>query len=493
VKLLRKKTWRIVFLFAAAALALLWLNRSTPASTDSPQNISGHGEIGQASDVASYPSASDLEMFILDDTGYLGILYEDNQSGEEHDITVYFTNDEGEMMVVESDTPMEYLDYNGDYVSVDYIANLEIASDGTRELHIAISDIETLQNDPQNAVTGNTRWVNIACRFSDIEATPQPIEYFQAIMVNQEPGMDNYWRTTSDDLVNIEGSGAFGWYNLPETKQHYLNAANANTGFALRKLLTDCAQLAAQTDGVDFSQFGGINVMLNDTFGCCAWGGRMPLNVNGSLVQFRTTWLPPWAFNSLHVIAHEMGHGWGLPHSSGPYGKVYDSAWDVMSGGNSNHTDAICRVTSDPLGCWQVGTIALHLGMLGWIPEGRAVTVNSGDTVEVTLDALTTYGSTNGTMVALIPISGGSTFYTVEVRSFVAYDRNLPGEAIVIHQVTPTRDSPAHVVDGDNNGNPNDEGAMWRVGETFTDSRAGITVEVVSNLGTTFTVRISNK
>ena len=96
-------------------------------------------------------------------------------------------------------------------------------------------------------------------------------------------------------------------------------------------------------------------------------------------------------------------------------------------------------------------------------------------------------------MVALIPISGGSTFYTVEVRSYVAYDRNLPGEAIVIHQVTPTRDSPAHVVDGDNNGNPNDEGAMWRVGESFTDSRAGITVEVVSNLGTTFTVRISNK
>jgi hypothetical protein len=397
------------------------------------------------------------------------------------------------MARIVTDSAMRYLEYNGDYVSINYNASEALSNDGTGESLIRVNSIQTLQNDTQNALTGNTRWVNIACRFSDIEATPRPIEYFQSLMINEEPGMDNYWRTTSDRLVNIEGSGAFGWYNLPETKQHYLNAASSNTGFALRKLLTDCAQLAARTDNVDFSQFGGINVMLNDTFGCCAWGGRMQLNVDGNMVSFRTTWLPPWAYNSLHVIAHEMGHGWGLPHSSGPYGKVYDSAWDVMSGGNTNHTEAICRIGSQDLGCWQVGTIGLHLGMLGWIPEDRILTVRSGSTLNVTLDSLTTLGSTHGPLLILIPISGGNTFYTVEARSFVAYDRNLPGEAIILHQVTPNRESPAHVVDGDNNGNPNDEGAMWRVGETFTDNRAGITVEVTGQLGTSFTVTISNK
>src|SRR5690606_30965995 len=108
--------------------------------------------------------------------------------------------------------------------------------------------------------------------------------------------MDNYWRITSDRLVDIEGSGAFGWYDLPRTKAYYSNVAATNTGAALRQILTDCAQLAAREGQVDFSQYGGINIMLNDTFGCCAWGGQMPLNVDGKMVQFRTTWLPPWAF-----------------------------------------------------------------------------------------------------------------------------------------------------------------------------------------------------
>ena len=75
--------------------------------------------------------------------------------------------------------------------------------------------------------------------------------------------------------------------------------------------MNDCVEQAIKNDNVNFKQYGGINMMLNDTFGCCAWGGRMGVNVDGTTVQFRTTWLPPWAFNSLHVIGHEMGHGVG--------------------------------------------------------------------------------------------------------------------------------------------------------------------------------------
>jgi hypothetical protein len=290
--------------------------------------------------------------------------------------------------------------------------------------------------------------------------------------------------------VNIAGSAAYGWYNLPNDKMHYVRASTVNIGFALRMLLTDCAQAAALTDQVDFSQYSGINIMLNDTFGCCAWGGKMSLNVDGKLVMFRTTWLPPWAFNSLHVIAHEMGHGWGLPHSSGPYGQTYDSAWDVMSGG-SRMVD-LCRIGSDRFGCHQVGTIGYHLDMLGWLPAERVVTVEPGTSATITLDALTTALSGIDMLLVKVPVDQSTTFYTVEVRSFTGYDRNLPGEAVILHEVVPGRPSPAHVVDGDNNGNPNDEGAMWVAGETFEDRSNRIRIEVLERLGTTFTVRIHN-
>ena len=87
--------------------------------------------------------------------------------------------------------------------------------------------------------------------------------------------------------------------DLPQTKSYYLRSASVNVGLALQLLMRDCVQQAQENDGVDFKQFAGINVMLNDTFGCCAWGGSMALNIDGENIRFRTTWLPPWAYNSL--------------------------------------------------------------------------------------------------------------------------------------------------------------------------------------------------
>jgi uncharacterized repeat protein (TIGR01451 family) len=96
-------------------------------------------------------------------------------------------------------------------------------------------------------------------------------------------------------------------------------------------------------------------------------------------------------------------------------------------------------------------------------------------------------------LMAKIPIRGSATeFYTVEARRFLGYDAQVPGEAIVIHRVNTTLDDRlAQVVDPDGNGDPNDAGAMWRPGETFTDAANGITVAVLSSGPTGFEVSIS--
>ncbi|MGJ3237104.1 MAG: hypothetical protein ACFE0Q_00215 [Anaerolineae bacterium] len=492
---LKKKSWRIVLMFAVGAFFLLWVGNPNPQDQRQP-----HSDAPTVSDLLHSYSADERanlpdDLMSYRDMGTIGVLFGDAEGlVGDGDMLTYFTNDEGAMMPVATRTDTEFLAYNGDTVAIEYLQAPDPVPGDSFFPEIYINEITVAQDDDaQNGVFGNTRWMNIACRFGDMgDVTPRPIDYFESILVNEAPGMDDYWRTTSADLVNIEGSHAYGWYDLPRSKAEYLRMAAVNTGNALQTLMNDCTQVVREADGVDFSQFGGINMMLNDTFGCCAWGGRMTLRIDGQNMQFRTTWLPPWAFNSLHVIAHEMGHGWGLPHSSGPYGKVYDSAWDVMSGGNSNHTDAICRVGSEPLGCWQVGTIGFHLAMLGWIPEERMAVVPNGQSATIEIDPLTTLGTSDGTMVIFLPIGNSNRFYTVEARAFIDYDRNLPGEAVILHEVVPGRPSPAHVVDADNNGNPNDEGAMWRVGETFEDRRNNIRVEVLENNGNTVTVRISN-
>jgi hypothetical protein len=356
----------------------------------------------------------------------------------------------------------------------------------------SMTPLEALDARP-TAVTGNVKWVNIACRFGDMDAvTPREMDYFQGFMGDEQPGMDHYWRQTSAERVNIDGSASYGWYDLPKSKADYEKAARLNIGLALQALMNDCVKLAQQQDNVDFTQFGGINMMLNDRFGCCAWGGRMPLRIGEETVSYRTTWLPPWAYNDLHVIAHEMGHGWGLPHSSGPYGQVYDSAWDVMSGGSRMTPE--CRLSEPDYGCVQVGTIGYHLEMLGWLPQERIATVERGSSATLTIEALTTQQpdqQKRDMLLVNVPVREGR-FYTVEVRNFINYDRNVPGEAVVLHEVQPSRREPAKVVDGDNNGNPNDEGAMWLPGETYDNRDANIKVEVLGRTGTTFTVRISN-
>lgn len=494
MKYLKKKSWRIVLMFGLASAFLLWIgNPNVQEQSDTFVND------GSASSIlhqysAEFGSIPD-DMLNMHDTGTISILFGDMENLEgDGEMMTFFTTDDGEMKEVTTINDGDFLAFNGDTVSIEYMQRRNEIQAEFDLPEIYISEITLLQSDDvQQAVEGNTQWVNIACRFGDMtDETPQPLSYFESLLVNEAPGMDDYWRTTSADIVNIDGSGAFGWYNLPRTKAEYLRMAAINTGNALKALMTDCTTAARAADNVDFTQYGGINMMLNDTFGCCAWGGRMPLTIDGQTVSFRTTWLPPWAFNSLHVIAHEMGHGWGLPHSSGPYGKVYDSAWDVMSGGNSNHTAGICRIGSEPLGCWQVGTIGLHLGMLGWIPDSQMVVVSNGQSATINIDPLTMLASSDEVMVILVPISNGNTFYTVEARSLIDYDRNLPGEAVILHQVVPGRASPAHVVDSDNNGNPNDAGAMWLVGETFEDSRANITIEVLAREGETIIVRVSN-
>jgi hypothetical protein len=137
-------------------------------------------------------------------------------------------------------------------------------------------------------------------------------------------------------------------------------------------------------------------------------------------------------------------------------------------------------------------TISYHKDFLGWIPSAQKYVATPGSNQTIVLERLGQPVSSSNYLMAQIPI-GGSTirFYTVEARRFTGYDSQIPGEAVVIHQVDTTRsDRLAQVVDVDNNGDPNDAGAMWTPGETFTDLANGITVSVNAATTTGFEVTI---
>ena len=329
-------------------------------------------------------------------------------------------------------------------------------------------------------VSGNTKWLSIACKFADVADEPKPLSYFQNMYANTYPGLDHYWREASYDQMNLTGSTAVGWYTLPNPRSYYLNG----NSLKLSQLFDDCV---AQVDpSVYFPDYYGINLMYNHTVGnnIPAYGGRVTKTLNGKTQSWAASWTPPWCYQDISCLTHEIGHGYGLQHvmaGTNPYG----NRWDVMSDTWGNCS----MLPEDPVyGCLPQHTIAQQRDTLGWIPAERKIEVGAGSTT-LRLERTTQPGS-SGYLMAILPINGAPDhFYTLETRRLVGYDRILPGNSVVIHEF------------GNGNSTLRDpysdyssyrDVKLWLPGQTWVASTGGILVHIDQATPTSFTVTVTS-
>ncbi|MBE9548765.1 MAG: VCBS repeat-containing protein [Proteobacteria bacterium] len=327
--------------------------------------------------------------------------------------------------------------------------------------------------------SGSKPFVSILCKFSDVADEPRDLAYFNGMYSNTPGGMDHYWRENSYAAINVEGSTAIDWVVLPGTRESYIPMVNGEEEADLSLLFNDCT--AAADPLVDFSNggnpFQGINMMFNDDLDGFAWGGSRFTMLDGVNKSWSVTWEPPWGYANNAIIAHEMGHGFGLPHSTNwdNDNYPYDNLWDVMSRAGSAYA------VNDPVyGQRGQHTNAYHKAQLGWISGAQLLEVGSGIKTTVVVDAMSDNSTANYRMIR-IPIPGSSDYYTVESRLMEGdYDGALPGNAVIIYQVVNGRKEPSWAVDTDNPpANTNDnEGTMFRPGETFTDAGNSIVIKV---------------
>jgi hypothetical protein len=277
----------------------------------------------------------------------------------------------------------------------------------------------------------------------------------------------------------VKGSGAYGWFTLPHPRSYYITGDPAVADLPL--LANDCTAVADSS--VYFPTFAGINLMFNAELDGFAWGGGRTMTLDGVTKTWSMTWEPPWGYQNVSTMDHEMGHGFGWPHSSGSYGETYDNKWDVMS------NSWLCNPRHDIYQCYGQHTITYHLDRAGWVPPHKKVTVASGDAATVVLEPLSAPESAKPLMLSAT-ITGTSRFLTLEARKRFGYDVQLAGDAVIIHDVDTTRQRPAFVVDVDGNGNTGDEGAMFRVGESYTQN--GIYAHVDAAAAAGFQVSVAN-
>jgi M6 family metalloprotease-like protein len=342
------------------------------------------------------------------------------------------------------------------------------------------------QSSTPKGVSGSHPWVTLMCKLSDKPEEPKDKAYFEEMYSDSKPGLNHYWKDVSFDTFDVSGSAVAGtgWYTLPHDDAYY-NPTATEKGTDLAKLRDDC--IAVADADVDFSSYDGINMMFNfDVDRGWAWGSpAVFLTLDGVTTSWSVTWEPPWGYADISVIAHEMGHGFGLPHSTAiDWSWTYDNAWDVMSQDRYNCSSGSGYL--DPTyGCVPQNTISHSKKLLDVIPASKILTLIPGTSVTVDLDDLAAPTSTGYHMVR-IPISTSPfSFYTVEARRHTGYDAKLPGEAVIIHKV-----------EGDSallmpSASSTDPSVMWTVGETFSDAANGIEAKVNATTAAGFNLSFS--
>jgi hypothetical protein len=206
------------------------------------------------------------------------------------------------------------------------------------------------------------------------------------------------------------------------------------------------------------------------------------------------TWEPPWAYQNEGALAHEMGHGFGLPHANNSDldADTYDNPWDVMS-------DWRVDATSDAT----FGTLPKHINIyhrdrLGWIDAARKLTIGSAGTfTNLSLDAAEIASSTNLQMIVVtLPGAVATHYYTIEARragaAGDAYDHNLAGSAVIIHEIDMTRKEPAWSVDAQTPPATvaNDPGSMFTTGQTWAAPGGAFIVSVTAASANGFVVSV---
>lgn len=331
------------------------------------------------------------------------------------------------------------------------------------------------------AVTGNTRWITVACKFPNRSDEPYPLSFFQEMYANIYPGLDHYWREASYDQINLTGSGAVGWYELPLPTEAYAFGSGNSVTY-------DCLRLA--DPDVYFPDYYGIVMVINADLYGAAWGGNLgDWTFDGVKLSYRFAAVPVVSRWPHSVLQHEMGHAYGLSHSfagDNPYG----NPWDVVSSND-------CGGSLDPVyGCVGQHTLAYNRFQLGWIAPDRHYVAGRGPgdapaKHTITLEGAALPGPT-GYLLATVPINGSAThFYTVEARRRVGYDAHLPGTAVIIHEIGGAA-HPIQLVDLSQYEWGDGESAMWQPGEAFGDPEGEILIRVDTATPTGFTVTIFN-
>jgi len=328
--------------------------------------------------------------------------------------------------------------------------------------------------------------------------------------------LNDYVKEMSYNKVSLKIDVTKKWHTLPDSVSKYrISPRNLEVDKSrVRKIIDDA--LNAVDKDVDFSEYSftaivmGAKVTEYGMIGLCGYPGMLGWGTEDVLKtksgQLVKGGVAIFSFQAhlgtfFHDIAHILG---GVKGGKRKIPCLYDHDLQAKPGPmRETFVDSTINMGFwDPMSCHYFKRESPPPGIsswtkmrLNWIQQSKIKIIKKGEKAEFILGPLED-GSAE-VLLAKIPISD-NTYYLIENRQPIGYDKNLPGSGVLImyadDSIAECRHgkAPVKLIDADSSV-PHLEGAAFDIGKksSFRDEKNRIRIELKEKIGNSYRIIVS--
>lgn len=328
--------------------------------------------------------------------------------------------------------------------------------------------------------------------------------------------LTNYVQQMSYNKVSLEIDITKKWYTLPNSiNQYRISSRNLEVDKSRVKKIIDDALNAVDRD-VDFSKYSFAAIVMRakvteyGMIGLCGYPGMLGWGTEDILKtksgQLVKGGVAIFSFQAhlgtlFHDIAHILG---GVKGGKRLVPCLYDHDLQAKPGPmRETFVDATINMGFwDPMSCHYFrrelpppGISSWTKIRLNWIQASKIKVIKKGEKAEFILGPLE--DGSSEILVAKIPVSD-NTFYLIENRQPVGYDKNLPGSGVLImyadDRIAECRHgkAPVKLIDADSS-IQHLEGAAFDIGKkiSFQDEMNRIRIDLKEKIGNSYRILVS--